>query len=211
MNSHRDWLGELVREQAPYHRAPPALHARVQAMLAQEAAPRRNPFALRWPSFLAGAATAALVIAFAPWTLLPTHRTERIEDDVLASHGRAALAQRLVDVPSSEHHTLKPWLSARLDFSPPVDAPAGSQLLGARIDSVGGRPAAVVVMRHAGHVVESYTWPVAERQSGLESTEARGFHIARWTHQGLRRWLVSDLNAREFAELVRQVRAEEGS
>jgi anti-sigma factor RsiW len=133
---------------------------------------------------------------------------ERTEHDVIASHARAIVAQHLVDVASSDHHTVKPWLSARLDFSPPVDPPAGSELLGARIDYVDGRPVATLVLRHAGHTVDHFVWPVNASDAAVASASERGFQLAHWTRAGMRHWVVSDLNAQEFAVLVRALQAQ---
>ena len=73
-------------------------------------------------------------------TLLPLETTRRTEDEVLASHARAVVSGRLLDVASSDHHTVKPWLSQRLDLAA-VAAPAGTELLGAGASttSPGGR------------------------------------------------------------------------
>jgi anti-sigma factor RsiW len=149
---------------------------------------------------------AALVAV--PTVLLPGREQERTEHDVIASHARAIVAQHLVDVASSDHHTVKPWLSARLDFSPPVDPPAGSELLGARVDYVDGRPVATLVLRHAGHTVDHFVWPVAANDAAIVTGSERGFQLAHWTRAGMRHWVVSDLNAQEFAALVRSLQAQ---
>ncbi|MBA2962152.1 anti-sigma factor family protein [Ramlibacter pinisoli] len=206
-------LRTTVREHASYHAAPPELRDHVQALLRAEVRPSpalpRRRWAIAWPSFVAGAAALALVLASVQWLLLPQQDVGRIQGEVLASHARAIMSGRLVDVASSDHHTVKPWLSGRLDFSPPVSPPLGSELLGARVDFVDGRPVAVLVLRHAGHVAESYAWPVAGADEGVVLAQQRGFQLAGWTAHGMRRWLVSDLNPQEFAALVRDLRAQD--
>ncbi|MDB5861776.1 MAG: zinc-finger family protein, partial [Ramlibacter sp.] len=167
---------------------------------------RRNWFA--WPAFASGMAAVAMALAAVQWVWLPQREDALIQQEVLASHSRAVLSQRLVDVASSNHHTIKPWLSARLDFSPPVDEPAGpaTQLLGARIDYIAGRPVAALVLRHAGHTAESFVWPVQGRDQEAVLATERGFQIAHWTRGGMRHWLISDVSPAEFARLVRDVR-----
>ena len=157
-----------------------------------------------WESFASALAAVAAVALAAHWILLPIEHDERVQEEVIASHARAVVSQRLVDVASSDHHTVKPWLSSRLDYSPPVEQPTqpGTQLLGGRVDYVDGRPVAALVLRHAGHEVDSFVWPAAGRDSSPAVSEARGFRIARWTRGGMRHWVVSDLNAQEFGALV---------
>lgn len=209
-------LRTAIRAGAPYHRAPAALQERLQRALppAAPAAPARGARARTARPWWAWTAVAPVLAALAAavlavqWLVLPWREDQRITEDVLASHARAVLAQRLVDVASSDHHTVKPWLSSRLDFSPPVDPPLApaTELLGARVDYVDHRPVAALVLRHGGHVVDDFVWPVAASDSRIVFGSERGFQLAHWTRAGMRHWVVSDLNPEEFGALVRALR-----
>jgi anti-sigma factor RsiW len=137
----------------------------------------------------------------------------RTADEVVTSHVRATLGQRLVDVASSDHHTVKPWLSAHLDYSPPVAEPKGSgaALLGGRVDYVDGRPVAALVYRQGQHVVTSFLWPTAGGSSEPAFARQRGFETAHWVAGGMTHWVVSDLNPTEFRGFVGEVRELEGT
>jgi anti-sigma factor RsiW len=208
-------LRQAVREGAAYHAAPVDLRQRVQALVAPvaTAAPRRTRrpwFASPAWAGAAGVAVAALLIVSA--TLLPLQdrqRSQRIEEDVLASHVRATLGQRAVDVATSDHHTVKPWLSSRLDFSPPVPQrdKGDSSLLGGRVDYVGGRPVAVLAWQHGEHEADEFIWPDPASDRRLAVSSARGFNMAHWSRSGMAHWLVSDLNPGELAQLARQLGA----
>lgn len=212
-------LREAVRSRADYHAAPAALRERIGQMTAAPA-PKAAPSTPRpisasavlerwfgWRplvSALGGAAALAVALQF---TLVPAQREEQLGQEVVASHARATLAQRLVDVESSDHHTVKPWLSSRLDFSPPVpqlNLP-GTQFLGGRVDYLNGRPVAALVYRHAGHLVDAFVWPAAQGDARIAISSQRGFHLAHWTRNGMVHWVVSDLNPQEFSGLVREL------
>jgi len=214
---------ERIREHAAYFRAPDALRHQLEALAASPSAPSsRSAQRLRslWPRWLrlpAGAAAAlvasvAAIVVVLNAPALWSGANEGIEHDVLASHARAIVSQRLVDVESSSHHTVKPWLSSRLDFSPPVlDHPTpNSELLGARVDYVASRPVAAVVMRHAGHLVDVFVWPAPGPDSQPRFVVDKGFRIAHWRRGGLEHWVVSDLADDEFKTLVTALRTSSG-
>ena len=114
----------------------------------------------------------------------------------------------LADVASSDQHTVKPWLSGKLDFSPPVTdlTGAGFPLVGGRVDYVDHRPVAALVYRHREHVINVFVWPdrsAAGRTAPTHSASKRGYNVVHWTDAGLAFWAISDLNAPEmktFAE-----------
>lgn len=207
-------LRQAVREGAAYHAAPADLRQRLQALatppVAAAPARARRPW-FTWPAWsgAAGVAAAALLIVGATLLPLQDQRTQRIEEDVVASHVRATLGQRSVDVASSDHHTVKPWLSSRLDFSPPVPEPVNgdSALLGGRVDYVGGRPVAVLAWRHGAHEADEFMWPDPASDRRLAVSSTRGFNMAHWSRSGMAHWLISDLNPDELAQLARQLGA----
>ncbi len=123
---------------------------------------------------------------------------------MLASHVRATLGNRVSDVASSDEHTVKPWLSARLAFSPPVtDLSAyGFELRGSRLDYVGGQPVAVLVYQRRLHLIDVFVWP-AHGQGAEQMLTRDGFNIERFESAGMSFWLVSDLGRNELNDFAR--------
>jgi len=201
-------ISAAIREKADYHRAPASLAADVLASLpAEPAAPRGRFFPLTWRFWLAqGTALAGVaVLTFAvtvAW--LRPGEEERHAEDILAAHVRATLGKHLIDVASSDQHTVKPWLSARLPYSPPVAelSAQGYILAGARIDRAGGQPVAVLVYKRRQHTIDAYVWPAHEAVGGIELSRD-GFQLRRFGSEGWAWWLVSDLNRNELDDLAR--------
>ena len=118
-----------------------------------------------------------------------------------------------IEVASSDQHTVRPWLSARLNFVPPIVdlAPQGFALIGARRDVISGEIAAALVYRHGAHFVSVFIQPLPAGSGGPDDGTTlrvvRGFNVVELRHAAMAWRLVSDMNAGEmqqFAELLRK-------
>lgn len=201
-----------IRTNLPYHRAPPGLAARIGAALPREAPPRPSRPRLHWPVFsLAGTGLAGALAGVALTVLVMSgQRADQndIEQAVIGSHIRSMQADHLTDVLTSDQHTVKPWLSARLDVSPPVRdlKDAGFPLIGGRLDYVDGHQAAAVVYRHEKHVINLFAWASAGKSDTPFHAEARqGFNIVTWRRDGITYYAVSDVEADQLADFARLV------
>ncbi len=199
-----------IRTKLPYHRAPPGLAARIGAALPREEPPRVARPWFRMPAFsLAGTGLAGALAGVALTVLVMQGGTDPVIG-VIDSHIRSLQAEHLTDVATSDQHTVKPWLSARLDVSPPVPElkDQGFPLVGGRLDYVEGHPAAVVVYRHAKHVINLFAWASTGKDEPFREETRQGFNVITWRRAGIRYYAVSDVEAdqlEEFARLVAQV------
>src|SRR5262245_54356452 len=136
-------------------------------------------------------------------------RTDAIVDQVVANHVRSLLAAQLVDVVSSDQHTVKPWFDGKIDFAPEVRelSANGFPLAGGRLDYLDGKTVAALVYHRNKHPINLFITPTATGRRTLpRATSRRGYNVLAWTNNGMNYWAVSDLNQaelREFSELVR--------
>ncbi len=150
---------------------------------------------------VAALAAALTVAAIVPWTL---HRGPNLERELVDSHVRSLMAEHLVDVPSSNRHTVKPWFQGKIDFAPDVPdlSAQGFELAGGRLDVLDGKQAAALVYRHGGHVLNLWT----VRTSGADLSPAYsvldGYRVAHWKTNGLERWAVSDMSEEDARAFV---------
>jgi anti-sigma factor RsiW len=165
-----------------------------------------GPRAVRFAVPMAIGAMLALVIA--PRTIGP-NANQRVASEVVGSHVRSLMAGHLMDVASTDQHTVKPWFNGKLDFSPPVTdfARDGFPLVGGRLDYIEDRPVAALVYQHGKHIINVFMWPASGAATSAEPIETQhGYHVEQLTIAGMNCWVVSDMNPHElekFAELLR--------
>jgi anti-sigma factor RsiW len=203
-----------LRTNLTFHRAPPGLAARIGSALPREAPPVVRPARRGWVTsagFGFGGALAGAALMFA--LVLTPVPDDSLATDVVADHVRSMLADHLTDVATSDQHTVKPWLSARLDFSPVTRdfAPDGFPLVGGRLDYVAGRRAAAVVYRRDKHIINLFAFAAAEQGDAPPRQEHRdGFNVIRWRMGGLTYVAVSDVEASQLQAFVRLVQTASG-
>lgn len=196
-------LGRLVRS-LPTYTAPDRLRTKVAATPSRM---RISPVLLAWAAAALVAISLGSATAVRSWQ--STRTTSALAEQVVGGHVQAMMADRLVQVRSSNQHTVKPWFQGKLDFSPPVtDLSAfGFPLVGGRIDVIAGQTVAALVYQRREHVIDVFVWPAGDRGRAADGRTIRGFQEHHWTSGGMSLWAVSDLNDAELTEFVRLLQA----
>jgi anti-sigma factor RsiW len=206
--AHLQDLGQTraaLREGLTQPRVPPALRTRLARALDQESGARSAsrfpaPF---WSGAIGGAfATAmAAILAFVVWV---PNSANPLVDELVAAHLRSLMPDHLMDVASTDKHTVKPWFAGHTDVSPAVGdfAQQGYRLAGGRADYVDRQRAAVIVYQHGAHVINVFSW--ADDQHGLPRNASRnGYQLIFWRSGDLDYCAVSDTAPQELQGLVR--------
>ncbi|MGA8599699.1 MAG: anti-sigma factor [Bryobacteraceae bacterium] len=204
-------LHRSVKTQIPYFEAPEGLEDRVRAQLRLDRSGtptiRLKASFSRWRMWVTAAVVAAvLAVAAMLATLLNRPSTSGLlAQQVVSSHIRSLMANHLSDVVSSDQHTVKPWFSGKLDFSPVVKdlSSDGFPLAGGRLDYLDNRSVAALVYKRRQHTINLFIWPSSESDSNPQKLTIRGYNIVHWTQSHMTYWAISDLNANELSEFVR--------
>jgi anti-sigma factor RsiW len=209
MYKERQLVQAAIHTGMLYHKAPAHLQKRIQSSLRQankDSAPRTMP----WRLF--SVAAALIVIIVMAWSLVPFFSLSTVNEplvqEVLSSHVRSLMANHLVDVASTDQHTVKPWFDGKLDFSPPVVdlASQGFPLVGGRLDYLNNRPVAALVYKYRNHYINLFIWPSTQSSNGNTTIVTRqGYHLFFWTRSGMTYWVVSDVEENTLQKFVQLI------
>ena len=205
-------LQRAIKTGSQYYRAPAHLRKRIQSSIRQVGKSQRTLPAMPW-RWLAVAASVSFVVILA-WALVPRlygiDAEQLVAQEVVSSHVRSLMVAHVADVMSSDQHTVKPWFTGKLDFSPPVKdlAKEGFPLVGGRLDYLQNRPVAALVYQRRNHVINLFIWPSSDDTHAKTKALARhGYHLVHWSKAGMMYWAIADLNDTELQEFVRLVQA----
>jgi anti-sigma factor RsiW len=190
-----------------FHFQPPAyLESRVRGALRQTSAPATIRVRHDFRTWLALAAVLVLAVAVA-WSVLGIRsrlsNPQIIAREVVSSHVRSLLGTHLVDVPSTDRHTVKPWFDGKLDFSPDVKdlANQGFRLIGGRLDYLDGRPVAALVFQRRLHMINLFVWPSSQGPGQPSPDPAqKGYNLVHWNTGGMTYWAVADIPVGELEQ-----------
>jgi len=206
-------LRTVLRRDASYARTPPLLRTRILRALDREAEarPAKVPSARIWRagSFWAGAAGGiggTAIAATVAFLLLAPPLINPLVNDLVSAHVRSLMPSHLIDVVSTDKHTVKPWFAGHADVSPVVaDFEAqGYKLIGGRADYLDHQRSAVVVYQHGSHFINVFSWAGERYLPG--NTTRNGYHLAFWRQGDIQYCAVSDTGWDELLGLVRLLR-----
>jgi anti-sigma factor RsiW len=213
----RKAVGALLGNPQVRFEVPDSLLGKIQSVLpaSRSDAKQRSGsrFFIAWFTVpLALAATIAVMLGpvFLKGGMFDRSRGNALAQDVISSHVRSLLATHLLDIPSTDQHTVKPWFDGKLKFSPPVRdfADQGFRLIGGRLDYINGREVAALVYQRRLHIINLFIWPLeSSRNTAAQSFTKDGYNVSHWDRDGFTFWAVYDVNAedlRAFAGLGRQ-------
>jgi anti-sigma factor RsiW len=196
--------------QSSYFAAPAGLRRSVLATIREETSetkviPARFRPA-RWGARALALAAAVLLGFFIGQTLYRTPAKQAFLAQLTDSHLRSLVGTHLIDVPSSDSHTVRPWFEGKLDFAPPVPDLSGDgfPLVGGRVDYIAGRPVAVLVYQCRQHLINLFIWPRAGEERAASETPQRGYNVLHWSGGGLTFWAISEVNDGDLRTFARK-------
>jgi anti-sigma factor RsiW len=202
-------LRQAVGSSQAAYDAPSHLRKNVRAALRREAKTTQKTF-LPWLVFATGAACALVVLGAIIFQTTRASRDNTIVNEVVEDHVRSLLATHLVDVASSDQHTVKPWFDGKVDFAPEVRDLSGDgfPLIGGRLDYLDGKTVVALVYYRNKHPINVFITPATtDRDTTPSAVTRRGYNVLSWRHNAMKYWAVSDLNEtelRRFSELLIQ-------
>jgi anti-sigma factor RsiW len=196
-------IKSMLKTQADYHVAPADLRMQIAALAVPTSQATFLSTLSTWFSaqikpIATGFAMGAIVTAiFTAQLMSGQAEKQAVFLSLLADHEHAIVAENTLEVQSSNMHTVKPWLSSKLGYSPEIMdlADQGFSLDGGRRGFIGNSPVAVAVYRYKQHVIDVYILTTTAYQS-LPSTLAskNGFNVEAWRNNDLHYIAVSDMN-----------------
>lgn len=220
MSMNDDELTDMIRRQASRYMAGSRLRAQVCTRIALEAAAQSTVMASadvipprhgRWHEFGWRTALAGFVLGvvltmglMVPSWKLAADIARPLSAELVSDHVRSLRTGTLVQVVSTDRHTVKPWFQGKLDFAPPVLnlTDSGFPLLGARIAQIDGNAVAVLVYAHNQHILSLFVWPSSAQQAA-QRFQLKGFNMQQWSDESMHYWLVSDMDGGEVERFER--------
>jgi anti-sigma factor RsiW len=205
----------VLRQELHYMSIPASLKVRIVGALTQEAASTIEPAHLRdqgawrarsfWQGAFTGIGGMALAASLA-FLRVAQPLSSSLPEDLLSAHVRSLAPEHLIDVVSTDEHTVKPWFSTHADVSPAVAdfELQGYKLIGGRADYFDHQRVAVIVYQRRSHVINVFSWDRNQGTLPMDTTRD-GYHLAFWESGDLAYCAVSDTGWHELLGLAKLI------
>lgn len=219
MTTQTDELIEtLIKTNADYHSAPVDLHHEIARLIKT---PQIKKNRIGWiyslnsllPQLAIGAfigATMATLIT--SQVLTGQAEKESFYLSLLADHTQAVISQRTIEVQSSNQHTVKPWLSSQLGYSPDIIdlSSQGFPLIGGRRGFIGTTPIAVAVYGYKKHEIDVYVITSEVYQKFPAKLKSKnGYNLNSWQTGDLHYVAVTDINETMLKQFSRELASQQ--
>jgi mycothiol system anti-sigma-R factor len=201
-------LRSSLQRSGLYENAPVSLRKKVRTDLDAAVSPQELRIsAWRWLA----AAAALLIVAAVSWYAWPRPTKDSASTapftaaEIIDAHVRSLQPGHLMDVASSDQHTVKPWFDGKLSFVPPVKdfADEGFTLMGGRLDVLGGQNVAALVYARRKHVINVFVLSTKEPDTPIHPPGLRqGYQWRHWRRQGMEYCAISDASDSDLYELA---------
>lgn len=191
-----------------YYKPSEDFHKRIKKLSVQKVNEKnilKTIFSRHWIAIAASLLIFSLSSFTLAYFLSIRSANELLKQEIVTSHIHSLMVSHLTDVPSSDQHTVKPWFSGKLDFSPPVQdfSKEGFSIIGGRLDYINNRSVAAIVYQRHQHIINLFIWPNSTSNYENQRFEIhQGFNLIYWTKSGNNYFCISDLNKTELQELV---------
>ncbi|MGA2549498.1 MAG: hypothetical protein ABSF50_05060 [Burkholderiaceae bacterium] len=210
-----------LKAHVEYFVAPADLRAQIVSSVRGSSASTRRPsrsfseqlrdwFALPIPRLAAGFAAGVLVTLLGARFFAASAADDATVVALLSDHTRALMADSTIEVASSNSHTVKPWLSAKLGYSPDVVdlSQEGYPLIGGRRGYLGSTPVAVMAYAYKEHEIDLYALTAeSATRVGARLAGRDGYNVRSWSRGGMRYIAVSDVAGDRLDEFVSRIQA----
>lgn len=173
--------------------ADPKLRERLQKNFSREKPVRRW-----WPAY---ALTMAVLLLLAGIAILREgsrqERNSQIISELTDLHVSTLASSSLVDVVSSDRHTVKPWFAGKIPFTFDLPELQGSpfELVGGRVSYLEQSPGAELIFRVRKHLISVFIFQqraIPGRFPNVGPMNARSFHLETWTRHDLCYFVIGD-------------------
>lgn len=187
--------------------------AELRAKITKMAAAKSRPSSRRWLWILAAPAALLVILSVGldMYVSRENDRRQRVESELADLHVVALASASPVDVISTDRHTVKPWFQGKIPFTFNLPELQGTsfELIGGRVTYLAQTPGAHLIYRLRKHEISVFIFPDRGAEvNNLPSGVAHelSFTLESWKQNGLRYFVVGDVNAEDLGALSKLFR-----